>query len=64
VQSPVPEHEKLVGSRHESPVQHWPFVVQACPGPVQLLLWQVPTVAPAGMVHANPVQQSAVLVHW
>jgi hypothetical protein len=43
-------------------LQHWSFVVQACPAPVQLLVWQVPVVEPAGIAHWNPVQQSAVLV--
>jgi hypothetical protein len=44
-------------------VQHWSFTVQACPAPVQLLVWHVPVVWPGGMEHAYPVQQSAVAVH-
>jgi hypothetical protein len=44
-------------------VQHWSFTVQACPAPVQLLVWQVPVVDPGGMEHEYPVQQSAVDVH-
>lgn len=44
-------------------MQHWSFTVQACPGPVQLLLWHVPVVEPGGMEQAYPVQQSAVEVH-
>ena len=43
-------------------MQHWSFVVQACPAPVQLLVWQVPVVEPVGSEHEKPVQQSAVLV--
>jgi hypothetical protein len=52
----------LVESRHDKPVQHWPLIVQACPAPVQLLLWQVPLVLPCGMEHEYPVQQSEVEV--
>jgi hypothetical protein len=44
-------------------VQHWPFTVQACPAPVQLLVWHVPVVWPGGMEHAYPLQQSPVDVH-
>ena len=44
-------------------MQHWPFTVQACPAPVQLLLWHVPVVWPGGMEQPYPVQQSAVDVH-
>ena len=44
-------------------MQHWSWVVQACPAPVQLLLWQVPLVEPGGTEHEYPVQQSAVVVH-
>jgi len=44
-------------------VQHWPFTVQACPAPVQLLVWHVPVVEPVGIEQENPVQQSAVVVH-
>ena len=43
-------------------MQHWPFTVQACPAPVQLLVWHVPVVDPVGIEHPNPLQQSAVLV--
>jgi hypothetical protein len=41
----------LVESRHDSPVQHSSFTVQACPGPAQLLVWQVPVVEPVGNEH-------------
>jgi hypothetical protein len=43
-------------------LQHWPFVVQACPAAVQLLVWHVPVVEPVGIEQENPVQQSAALV--
>jgi hypothetical protein len=32
-------------------VQHSSFTVQACPAPVQLLVWQVPVVEPFGIEH-------------
>ena len=44
-------------------MQHWSFTVQACPAPVQLLVWHVPAVDPFGMEHEYPLQQSAVEVH-
>jgi hypothetical protein len=53
----------LVESRHDSPLQHWSFAVQACPGAVQLLLWHVPLVPPGGMEQAKPAQQSELEVH-
>jgi len=43
-------------------VQHSSFTLQACPDPVQVLLWHVPVVEPVGMEHEYPLQQSAVLV--
>jgi hypothetical protein len=51
VQSPVPEQVKFVASRHDSPVQHSSVKVQACPAPVQVLVWHVPLVEPAGIEH-------------
>jgi hypothetical protein len=35
---------------------------QGCPPPAQVLGWQVPLVAPAGMAQESPEQQSAVVV--
>jgi len=32
-------------------VQHSSFTVQACPAPVQLLVWQVPVVEPFEIEH-------------
>ena len=51
VQSPVPVQVKLVESRQDKPVQHSLalYPVQACPGPEQVLVWQVPLVEPAGI---------------
>jgi len=32
-------------------LQHSSFVVQACPAPVQVLVWHVPVVEPLGIEH-------------
>lgn len=63
MQSPVVPQGELVGSRHGIPGQQSLAPVQACPGPPQVLVWQVPLVEPGGIKHEYPLQQSAVLVH-
>ena len=59
LQLPVAPQGLPTVSRQTLPMQHGLVVEQVCPAPGHTDIWQVPTLAPLGLLQARPEQQSA-----